>query len=302
MTILQAALDRIAAADSSHILGVAVTNVQTGSLIAALNPDRRFQLASMFKVPVLVAALRQVDAGQLGLTQRYSLAESHKLIGSGVLSYLNAGLQPTLHDLLTLMIIVSDNTATDMVLDLVGGISAVAAMLHDIEIDGIQLRHTTRDLLWAVFPSAELALSDAEIDIIIEAQNLVRRDVDVAPDAATNTGTPAALNTLLVCLERDELLTSATTDVMRTILLRQTYNQRLPARWPHAIPFAHKTGTLSAMRGDTGIAYFPDHTLAISAIAEAVDPSFPLPPEIQALGDDLLAQVGAAIYAWAMPD
>jgi beta-lactamase class A len=295
---LQAALNAVANAAPEHILGVAVTDVATGAVVAALNADRPFQLASMFKVPVLVAALRRVDTGDLALGMRYAVQRDHKLIGSGVLSYLDDGLAPTLRDLLTLMIIISDNTATDMVLDVLGGPAAVDAVLQALGIKGLHIRHTTRDLLWGVFPSTELALTEPDILRVVAQEHLTRRDTDIAPSAATNTGTPAALNQLMLMIEQGEAATAESTAVMRQILTRQTYNHRLPLYWPEDIVFAHKTGTLSTMRGDCGIAYFPGHVLAISAIVETVDASLPLSAEMQAAGDALLATVGAAVWQW----
>lgn len=296
---LQAALDAIADGAPEHVCGVAVTDITTGDEIAALNADRPFQLASMFKVPVLVAALRRVDAGDLALNVRYPVQRDRKLIGSGVLSYLDDGLAPTLRDLLTLMIIISDNTAADMVLDLLGGPAAVDAAMRELGITGLHIRHATRDLLWAVFPSTELALTEPELRRIMAEQSLVRRDADVASGAATNTGTPAALNRLLIMIARGEAATPESTALMHQILTRQTYNHRLPLRWPEETVFAHKTGTLSTMRGDCGIAYFPGRTLAISAIVEAVNAPLPLSAEMEAVGDTLLADVGAAVWQWA---
>lgn len=297
---LQAELETLVAQTPNHMIGAAVVDIASGETIAAVNAGRAFQLASMFKVPVLVAAMRQVDAGTLDLDIRYTLDETQKLIGSGLLSYLDAGLQPTLRDLLTLMIIVSDNTATDIVLTLLGGVDAIAQTLRDLEIMDIYIRHTTRDLLWAVFPSDTLALTEPEIKRIVREQDLVRHDADVAPDAATNTGTPAALCALLRLIEQGRVASPESTALMRTILKRQTYNHRLPLSWSEDIEFAHKTGTLSDMRGDCGIVYLPgEKTLAISAIVQATDATLPLDPELEQAGDALLAQIGALVWQWA---
>ncbi len=293
---LQVEFETLAAQTPDHVIGAAMVDIASGETIAAVNADRAFQLASIFKVPVLVAALRQIDAGALDLDARHTLRADHKLIGSGVLSYLDAGLQPTLRDLLTLMIIISDNTATDIVLALLGGVDAVARTLRDLGIDDIHIRHTTRDLLWAVFPSETLALTEPEIMRIVREQTLVRRDAGVAPEAATNTGTPAALCHLLRLVEQGRAASPESTALMRTILKQQTYNHRLPLSWPEDIEFAHKTGTLSNMRGDCGIAYLPGgKTLAISAMVQATDAPLPLPPEWERAGDALLAQIGALI-------
>ena len=296
---LQAELERIAADAPDHALGAAVMDCADGRVLAALNPDRPFQLASIFKVPVLVTAFRQVDAGRLDLDARHPLRRAHKLIGSGILAQLDEELQPTLRDLLTLMIVLSDNTATDMVLELLGGVGAVDATMQALGITGLRVRHTTRDLLWAVFPSDTLALSDAEIARVRREQRLPRHDERVQPSAPTNVGTARALATLLARLEAGQLASERSTAAMRLILARQMYNQRLSRTWPEAVAFAHKTGTLGAMRGDAGVAYFPERTVAVVALAEAVGAPLPLPPSWEQRGDGLLARVGAAVWAWA---
>ena len=85
----------------------------------ALNADKTMPAASLIKLPILVEALAQVEAGRVGLEDRFSLGEN-TVGGSGVLQWLRLGLNLSFEDLLTLMIIVSDNTATNMVIDLLG--------------------------------------------------------------------------------------------------------------------------------------------------------------------------------------
>lgn len=296
---LQAELERIAADAPDHALGVAVMDCADERVIAALNADRPFQLASIFKVPVLVTAFRQAEAGRLDLDARHPLRRAHKLIGSGILAQLDEGLRLTLRDLLTLMIVLSDNTATDMVLELLGGVVAVQREVQALGIAGLHIRHTTRESLWAVFPSEELALSDAEIERVRREQRLPRHDERIAPDAPTNVGTARALATLLARLEAGRTASPASTAAMRTILARQMYNQRLSRAWPTELAFAHKTGTLGAMRGDAGIAYFPTRTVAVVALAEAQGAPLPLPPSWEQCGDALLARVGEAVWVWA---
>lgn len=296
---LQAELDALALSAPDHALGAAVTDLRDDRVVAAVNADRSFQLASMFKIAVLVTAFRHVDTGRLALDRRYAVQAGHKLIGSGILSYLDAGLAPTLRDLLTLMIIVSDNTATDMVLDLLGGPAVVDQTLRDLGIADIHVRHRTRDLLWAVFPADALVLTEAEFARYTREHALQRLDHLVAPGAATNTGTPAALNRLLALIERGTCASADACAAMRTILKRQTFNHRLPRTWPGDVEFAHKTGTLGDMRGDSGILYLPDRTLAISGIVQAVDTPLPLTPAQEEAGDALLARVGELVYRWA---
>ena len=76
--------------------------------------------ASLIKLPILLAALERVARGELNLDERVPLQTGDQVGGTGVLKALQPGLEPTLRDLLTLMVIVSDNTATNMVIGRVG--------------------------------------------------------------------------------------------------------------------------------------------------------------------------------------
>lgn len=83
--------------------------------------DESFPPASIIKVPILITCLRLVAHGEIALNTRVTLQEEHQVLGAGILRDCDAGLHLTVHDLLTLMIVLSDNTATNMVIDLVGG-------------------------------------------------------------------------------------------------------------------------------------------------------------------------------------
>ncbi|HEX9245628.1 MAG TPA: serine hydrolase [bacterium] len=99
-------------------MGVYVRAATTGEE-TALNADRPFQMASVFKIPILAELLSQAHAGRRSLDDRVILTNEMKAPGSGVLKELSAGTPLTVRDLATLMIIVSDNTATDILLGLV---------------------------------------------------------------------------------------------------------------------------------------------------------------------------------------
>ena len=149
--------------DIPTTFGVAVTVLETGEELL-LNNHRAYQLASVFKIPVLVTAMQQVDLGRFKLDDRIPLKETDKTSPSGILCYLRAGLQPTVEDLLMLMIIISDNTATDMVLDLVGGPQAVNASLRDLGLgeDEINITMSVHGLFEDVFGTSAVALKRGE--------------------------------------------------------------------------------------------------------------------------------------------
>ncbi len=126
-----AAVDTLArdAEATGGVVGVAVHGA-AGELYSH-NGDRRFRAASTIKVPIMIEAYRQVDRGALTLDDSSSLRDEDRTAGSGVLSHLHAGLELTLADLLYLMIAVSDNTATNLVLDRTG-LEAVNATMQSL--------------------------------------------------------------------------------------------------------------------------------------------------------------------------
>src|SRR5437764_7214202 len=97
----------------------------------AHNADRRFRAASTVKVPLMVAIYRQIDRGERALAGPYSLRAEDKAPGSGVLLHLHDGLALTLDDLLYLTISISDNTATNVLIHLVG-LAAVGETMRSL--------------------------------------------------------------------------------------------------------------------------------------------------------------------------
>jgi beta-lactamase class A len=109
--------ERVAA--FAGVMGVAATNLRTGEVIA-VGADVRFPTASAIKVPVMVEVFQQLAAGRLRKEQLVTLTDAIKVGGTGVLHDLRNGSQWSVADLLYLMIAVSDNTATNMLVELVG--------------------------------------------------------------------------------------------------------------------------------------------------------------------------------------
>ena len=114
MTSVQSAIDQ-----APSVVGLAAKHLDSGSTINH-KADEPFFTASTFKVPVLVELYRQVDMGTIDLNQRVEMTDDMRAPGGGVLKEMGTGLALTVHDLAMLMIIISDNTATDIVYNLVG--------------------------------------------------------------------------------------------------------------------------------------------------------------------------------------
>jgi beta-lactamase class A len=135
-------------------LGVAAVNLGTGETIA-VNADVRFPTASTIKTAVMVEAWQQIVDGQLSLDTRMALREADKVAGAGVLRGLHDGLDLTVGDLIHLMIVLSDNTATNMLIGRVG----TARVNRRLEAYGLRdtklFRPTFRDGHADVLPDLE---------------------------------------------------------------------------------------------------------------------------------------------------
>lgn len=256
--------------DMPVTFGVAVKYLESGEEVL-LNADRTYQLASVFKIPVLVTAVQQVDAGRFSLDDRIELKDAHKTSPSGILAFLREGLQPTVKDLLMLMIIISDNTATDMVLDLVGGPRAVNASLRELGFGQAEINITmsVHDLFEDVLGTSECLLTGPEAVARLKERGINLEGEVFREGSTVNVATPRAMNRLNEMLFRGQVASREACDKALDILLHQTLNARLPSRLPPEVPVAHKTGTFISVRNDSGIIYASDEVhVAVTVLTE----------------------------------
>lgn len=143
MTSIETAISGIKAT-----VGVSARHLKSGREIRH-NADDVFFAASTLKVPVLVELYRQVDLGIIDLNRRVELTDSLRVPGSGILKEMTAGISPTVHDLTMLMIIISDNTATDILYDLVGSDNLDNTM-RELGLHQTRIPMTVRQLLFSV--------------------------------------------------------------------------------------------------------------------------------------------------------
>ncbi|MBX3002108.1 MAG: serine hydrolase [Caldilineaceae bacterium] len=215
--------------------------------------DRVYPLASVLKVPVLVEAFRQIGEGRFALDDRFALTVAEKNLPSGVLTFFDDGLQPTLRDLLTLMIIISDNTATDMVMHRLG-VGSINRTMRSLGLTEIHVPITIRQIFDDMLLSADPTQDLLELDK--QPRKLDGLAFSLGPD--NNTGTPRALTRLFTMIYKAEVLDRAACDAMLAILRKQQLNDRLPRYLPPGTPCLHKTGTLGPVRNDSGIIYVND--------------------------------------------
>lgn len=239
--------------------GFAVRHIQRGEAFS-FDGDTPYPAASVFKIPVMIEAFRRVAQGQLNLSDRWELSDTEKSTGSGVLVRLAPGLQPTVRDLITLMIIISDNTATDMLVRRLGP-EPITATMRELGLTNTVVAHPCRDLLLSLLGNASPNLAPHET-----ARYL--KEHPIAPESLAYAGTPE--NNITTANEMADLVSRIHTGdglhqlginadaraTMRRILLEQQLNERMPRFLPPGVPVAHKTGSLSGpytIRNDAGL-------------------------------------------------
>lgn len=201
--------------------GVAIVDTATGDY-AQMSQAASFPAASTIKVPILVAFFQAVDAGQVRLDEMLTIEESHLAEGSGSLQYENPGLSLSALEVATLMIVQSDNTATNMLIDRLGGYEALNAQFRRWGM----MQTTLREML---------------------------PDLD-----GTNTTTPKELAVLLGQIEGGELLSMASRDRLLRIMMQTENDSLLPQGLGQGAAVAHKTGNLRSVLADAGLIDAPN--------------------------------------------
>jgi len=274
-------------------LGITALDLATGER-AAVRAEEPFPLASVFKVAVMVATLRAVDAGEVRLDERLALSESDKSPG-GTLIHCHAGLRPTVRDLLYLMITLSDNTATDMVWRRLG-LSAVNGAMRELGLSSIDCFMPNREFFlieaglgadWAGLDGpatvarwrrfqADGSLHDAYLRLLAEHQRLsgaeFQRRYDeawgvdqrsgfertvVIDQALDNRGSPGDIAALMEMIAVGTCASPQSCALMREILTRQEWRDRIPTGLPGGLRIGNKTGSVSGSINDSAIVFLP---------------------------------------------
>jgi len=289
--------------------GVHVKHLSTGEE-AGVRADQDFSTASVIKLAFMVRAYQLADRRELNLDERVTLTRAHLRHGTGVLQHHDAGLQPTLRDLITEMIITSDNTATDIVLMKIGGPAAVTKWLADSgypRLASYGRPHDYRRDLLAMIDPAFASLTAEQTSGLMYAsdrnplfaryadlftgprarwvetvrdpatrQRLAReRDDRTSSDRKFWLGsmTPRDTSRILESIERGTAASKASCEAMLLALRRQQLGTR---RLPHFIdvPVAHKTGDGGTIANDAGVIYARSGPIVIAFFANGVKGSY----------------------------
>jgi beta-lactamase class A len=216
----------------------------------ALNADQVMDTMSVIKLPLLVEAFRQIEAGRFSLADRYSLKAADKRPGTGILRSLDDGAVVTVKDLLTLMIIVSDNTATDVIFEKVGGTEPVNALMRSYGLTSIQATGTAD--VW--FKALAAAPSRTEF------HNQRKTPYGLS--------TPRDMGRLLEKIALGQAVSRKASDQMVEMMNGQIYRTRIP-KYVDGFQTPHKTGDfVPFIVNDVGLLINSQRRVVISVFTE----------------------------------
>jgi beta-lactamase class A len=262
----------------------------------AIRADVPMNTASVIKIPVMILAERDADAGKLDLDARYTIRPEDLRRGSGLLQTFAPGLSPTYRDIITQMIITSDNTATDIMIAKVG-LDRVNAMLREMKYTNTRLLTTTGDLfreVWVMADPANRSMSNREVfekgfpNSPVVSQKMPAFVADSTKWLGRTTA--REVSRMLEEIETCKVATKRGCDEMRGMLRRQFYSSRLPARISSRVSIGHKTGDWPPYLGnDVGIMYHQGGPTVISVFTnENRGPFFELEAMLGRIGEDVL--------------
>ncbi len=223
----------------------AARNLKSGESLS-YRADDKVQTASVIKLPILVELFSQAREHRLSLEDVIAVTDTNRVGGSGILQDLGIGLHATLRDFAVLMIVLSDNSATNIAIDKLG-VAAVNARMRQIG-----LPQTT--LYKKVFKPATEPMPEEQ------------------KKWGLGVTTPNEMLLLLEKLYRKEIVDPASCDDMIAILKAQRDRDQIPRylvgpAW-EKIQIANKTGALDRVRNDVGIVFTPEGDFVLSLFAQ----------------------------------
>jgi beta-lactamase class A len=225
------------------VVSIYAKNLDTG-LSYELRADAPVPTASTIKLPIMVELFAEAKEGRLDWNQKLALTDQDKVSGSGVLTELSGGDSLPIRDLMHLMIVVSDNTATNLILDRIGGNAVNDRMAH------LGLKQT------------------AVMRKIMQGKSHPEGTTEEGKKPGneqwgTGRSCPRDMVLLLEKLYRGELVSKAASDEMIAVLKRQQDHTGVGRDMKDTV-IAHKSGALDHLRSDVAIVYSQHGPIAMA--------------------------------------
>jgi beta-lactamase class A len=244
-------------------VGVAIKHLESGSEIL-VHADKKYPMASAYKLPTLVEIFYQQAEGKLSLDDHYRIMPADIHIGSGsMVAVFDPGfIEIDIKNLINYAMRISDNSAADILLNRVGA-GNVTQRMKTLGVDSIRVDRSTLEMIldqsgldyskYGALPARQVRkMLDA-----IDSRTAARADEQFNKDDK-DTAKPSDMNRLLEMLYRGEIVDRAASDQIIEILKEcQTGTARIRGLLPPETDVAHKSGSISGSINDTGIVFLP---------------------------------------------
>ena len=229
----------------------------------AVNANLPFPMASTFKVAVAGAVFARIDDGEVTLDQMVAI-DPERYVESEVIadSFIHPGVSLSVHNLLELMLTRSDNTATDILVGLVGGPEAITAWVRSQGVEGLRVDRDTAGIVRDFFELPPGILREVVVEVSARDPGFWARASMPNPefdDDPRDTSTPVAMGVLLHRIFSGKALQPDSTRELDAMMRRnRTGDARIRARLPEGTTVADKTGTIGGSVNDVGVITLPD--------------------------------------------
>ncbi len=230
-------------------MGIMAKNLRTGEVLAVA-AEEKFPTASVIKLPIMVEYFYQVSEGKISAEQTVVLDSTNKWGGSGLYQYFHGRSKQKLSDAVMMMIVISDNTATNLVLDALG-------QTHEKKLAAVNDRMQALGL-----KNTRLLNKLMSWDTKTDSPESIRYGVGVS--------TAADMVLLLEKMYHGQLVDSVACRQMIKILGHQFYEDMIPRLLPAEAWVAHKTGSVTAVRADVGLVLSPKTDFAIAIFCDQI--------------------------------
>ena len=246
-------------------VGFSALHYESG-LQVSFNGDRRFPMASVSKLPMALEFLRRVDAGEIDLTETIVVTPQDFRPGHSPLAgWRTRPVRRTVDSLFSLMLRSSDNTATDVILNMSGGPKAATRRVHELGVSGVEVdrseARTFADLVGLSDTIPESELSRYQYFRMRDALPQAYRDAarERYGTDPKDTATPDGMTALLAKIHEGKGLSrDSRTRILEVMRLTKSGRARLRGLLPSSIEVAHKTGTMAGAINDVGIIALPN--------------------------------------------
>lgn len=304
------------------------------SLEVYYNADKRFLTASVFKIYVLIELYRQVLDGKISLDDRYVVKLHDKSPGSGLLQYLDEGLKLTIRDLAKLMMMISDNTATDILMEILGK-KNINETIRKLELKNTLVAYNTKEIIFGLYELKDenklkelLKMMGKELEFKgdiktflmnlyyerqkmgltlrnLKIQGKIREIVNLTGETLRNyefndVSSPRDMVKTLSLIYKKKILTpKACEEIIGIMAYCQTGAKRLKRYLPDNVVVAHKTGTIPGVVNDVGIILTGKRDYILAVFVNELD--YENQPYVE-IGENIIANISKGIYEKIMKE